>query len=122
MFDNIGNKIKTLALVTSILTIIACVFVAIYMAIEEQYWYAAGFAILGPLSAWISSFVLYGFGQLIENSDKIANNTEEILREMADNSPVKSTVEITEQVETKPVVKEATIEALDDLLKDISKK
>ena len=122
MFDKIGNKIKTLALVTSIITIVACVFVAIYMAIEKQYWYAAGFATLGPLFAWISSFVLYGFGQLIENSDKIANNTEDILREMANNSPVKSTVEITEQVETKPIVKEATIEALDDLLKDISEK
>ena len=122
MFDNIGNKIKTLALVTSIITIVACVFVSILMAVREQYWYAAVFVTLGPLFAWISSFLLYGFGQLIENSDKIANNTEDILREMANTSPDKPTVETNNQVETKPVVKEATIEALDDLLKDISKK
>ena len=28
-------------------------------------------AILGALSSWVSSFVLYGFGQLIENTDKL---------------------------------------------------
>ena len=29
-------------------------------------------AILGPIIAWIASWILYGFGQLIENSDTIA--------------------------------------------------
>lgn len=30
--------------------------------------------ILGPLGAWVSSFVLYGFGKLIDNSDIIVKS------------------------------------------------
>ncbi len=38
----------------------------------------AGFLVLivGCLVSWLSSLTLYGFGQLIENSDKIANDME----------------------------------------------
>jgi hypothetical protein len=29
--------------------------------------------VLGSLAAWISSFLLYGFGELVENSSRIAD-------------------------------------------------
>ena len=84
MFDNIGGKIKTLAKVVCWLGIIASVIVAIVMfvASKENYrtegtYVGLGIAFLigGPLISWISSFMCYGFGELIENSAIIARNT-----------------------------------------------
>lgn len=45
-------------------------------AIEKTY-RGFGFAvlILGPLASWVSSFFLYGFGELIETNCEIARNT-----------------------------------------------
>ena len=31
--------------------------------------------IVGPLAAWVSSWLLYGFGELIEKTTEIAENT-----------------------------------------------
>lgn len=73
MFSNIGSKIKILAQVMTWLGIIASVIGGlVLMAIDEDL-IPAGLitALLGPLISWLSSFVLYGFGQLIENTDKL---------------------------------------------------
>ncbi len=71
MFDNIGSKIKTLAQVVVWIGIIASVFSgSIVMTIDDEY-VLLGFAIaiIGSLVSVSSSFVLYGFGKLIENTD-----------------------------------------------------
>ncbi len=73
MFENIGRKIKTTASAACWLGIIASLFMGmIIMSLDEE---AAllGFLIMGigAFFSWISSFVLYGFGQLVENSDKL---------------------------------------------------
>ena len=73
MFDNIGAKIKKLATVTCWIEIIGSVLTAIIMLAEdEDLFIEVGLPLLigGPLVAWIGAFFLYGFGQLIENSDK----------------------------------------------------
>lgn len=84
MFDNIGGKIKTLAKVVCWLGIIGSVITAIVMFVAsgESYktegaYVGLGIAFLigGPLVSWISSFMCYGFGELIENSGIIARNT-----------------------------------------------
>ncbi len=74
MFENIGGKIKTLAKVLMWIGIIGFVIYGIVMISEEQV--LLGFLIIaiGGLSSWVSSFVLYGFGQLVENSDKLVCN------------------------------------------------
>ena len=66
MFDNIGGKIKTLALVITIIWMVAsCIFGFALLCSGAVLGgiLAAG---LGCLSAWIGSFLLYGFGELIE--------------------------------------------------------
>lgn len=77
MFDNIGEKIKTLAKVVCWVGIIASVvmgFVAVASTNDET----AGFfslvliAGLGSLGSWVGSFVLYGFGELVSNSAIVA--------------------------------------------------
>lgn len=69
MFDNIGRKIRMLAKVLMWIGIIAFAIYGIVMFTEEKV--LAGFLIIviGALYSWVSSFVLYGFGQLVENSD-----------------------------------------------------
>ncbi len=80
MFDNIGKKIKTLAKTICYIGIAACIIAAIAIfAIASDMMYGAetlmgiGFAVLivGPLVFWIGSFSLYGFGELIDNSQEI---------------------------------------------------
>lgn len=84
MFDNIGGKIKALAKVFCWIEIILSVIIAIIMFVsvedvpysQEGLYKGLGcvFLIIGPLLSWISSFVLYGFGELIETNCEIARN------------------------------------------------
>ena len=77
MFDNIGAKIKTLAQVVCWTGIAASVIWGISLI-------AAGAAtrnggavvlsgllviVLGALASWVGSFLTYGFGEMVENSD-----------------------------------------------------
>ena len=73
MFGNIGGKIKSLAQVITWLGIIGSVIWGfVLMATDEDLIFAGlMIALLGSLISWVSSFVLYGFGQLIENTDKL---------------------------------------------------
>ena len=73
MFDNIGGKIKTLAKVGCWIGIIAFIITGIVlMAIDEDLILDGILtAVVGSLLSWVSSFVLYGFGQLVENSDTL---------------------------------------------------
>ena len=75
MFDNIGGKIKTLAQVICWIGI-ACSVVFGIAVVANEYTRLLGIAIivLGPLLSWVSSFLLYGFGQLIENTDMLVGN------------------------------------------------
>lgn len=85
MFENIGGKIKTLAKVLCWVGIIVSIILAIIMFIsagdasysEEGLYRGLGFGFLlvAPLLSWISSFLLYGFGELIETNCEIARNT-----------------------------------------------
>ena len=76
MFNNIGNKIKTYAEVVSwigiiVSIIIGVIFIISGIASETVVPIIVGIlaASIGCLFCWISAFVLYGFGQLVENSD-----------------------------------------------------
>ena len=72
MFDNIGSKIKTVAATIAWLGIIGSVIIGIVM-IAESLLVGLLVIIVGSLSSWVSSFTLYGFGQLIENTDIISS-------------------------------------------------
>ena len=74
MYDNIGGKIKGLAKVSFILAAIAEVITGIALMATSEYLVGYGLLVMvvGPIVAWISSWLLYGFGQLIENSDIVA--------------------------------------------------
>ena len=86
MFDNIGKKIKTLAATIALVGIIVSIITGvIILGIGADMGFGVGgeglvglgimIIIIGSLISWVSSFVLYGFGELIEKTTEIAQNT-----------------------------------------------
>lgn len=74
MYDNVGGKIKGIAQLVTWLGIIASVIgFMILVGNEDTIGLAFAVLIVGCIGAWLSSLVLYGFGQLIENSDIIVS-------------------------------------------------
>ena len=72
MFENIGGKIKGLAKVVCWIGIILSVITGILaIAAQGSAGFIPGIAIIivGALGSWVGSFVLYGFGEMVENSD-----------------------------------------------------
>lgn len=79
MFDNIGNKIMVLAKVVCWIGIIASIVagVAAIVAAHGYLEYIIGGVLLmiaGCILSWVSAFVLYGFGKLVDNSEIMVNH------------------------------------------------
>lgn len=74
MFNNIGGRIKSLAKAICWIGIIGCVVTGIVLMIIDDDYVLIGIliAVFGSAASWIGTFFMYGFGQLIENSDIIA--------------------------------------------------
>ena len=72
MFDNIGSKIKGLAIASTVIGIFASLVIG-GLLIESI---GILVIILGCIFSWIASLTLYGFGHLIEKVDIIANAQE----------------------------------------------
>jgi hypothetical protein len=82
MFDNIGGKIKTLAMTLTGLGITLSI-VAGVISLSDGSIEGLFIMIFGSLLSWLGSFLLYGFGQLVENSDRMVELLEEIAPEPA---------------------------------------
>ena len=95
MFKNIGKKIKTLAVVIFAIEMCVVIFSGI-AAIGGSFAIpgtrstaaiggiaaAAGIWGIGFLTSWISSFFLYGFGELIDKTAENAENTKKLIELM----------------------------------------
>ena len=86
MFNNIGNKIKTLAKVICWFGIVLSTLLGLYYSnVLATKNFLGGiilffvYSIIGSLLSWIGSFILYGFGELIANTKSILNNQDDIL-------------------------------------------
>ena len=76
MFDNVGTQIKSVARSVTWLGIIASVIgFMVFIGNEDTIGLAFAVLIVGCIGSWLSSLTLYGFGQLVENSDIIAGRT-----------------------------------------------
>ena len=78
MFDNVGGKIKSLAKTIFIIETIIFIIGGLVMLSDggdTAMIYGVITIIVGPLTAWVSSWLLYGFGELIEKACEIAENT-----------------------------------------------
>ncbi|MBR2883429.1 MAG: hypothetical protein IKB93_01435 [Clostridia bacterium] len=82
MYSNIGKKIQKLAMVCAILGMIGSVSIGGSLISSadnsilgtNEFLIVIGIIVivLGSILSWVLSFVLYGFGRLVENSDIIA--------------------------------------------------
>lgn len=79
MFENIGSKIKALASVACAVGIAVSIIGGIIVMCTVEELIGIGFVVMigGSLLSWLSSFVLYGFGELVENSAIVARKTEQ---------------------------------------------
>lgn len=77
MFNNIGSKIKSLAVLVSVGGMISSILTGfiLLLALDEMgALIGIVIAIVGSALSWIGSFFTYGFGELIENSSIIAKS------------------------------------------------
>ena len=80
MYDNIGEKIKGLAKATAIVEAIAAIIVGIVLWGKTEEGWCALILFCGPIVAWVSSWVLYGFGEIIDKLYDIEHNTKLIMK------------------------------------------
>lgn len=71
MFENVGSKIKGVAQAGFLLEAIGAVIAGISLMAADEDLIWAGVLVLafGPIAALVVSWFIYGYGQLIENSD-----------------------------------------------------
>ena len=108
MFDNIGEKIKGVAVAETVIGFAASLGGCIYLMSLGGLYILVGFCvlILGCLLSWIGSFLTYGIGHLISNTDRIIENQEKQLKkdceyEAAPTSSDDGAAQIGEQAQTK---------------------
>ena len=89
MFDNVGYKLKMVAKVTCWIGIIASCISGIVLLLQGNILIGLLSAGAGSLSFWLMSLGLYAFGELVENSDILANIAakHDIEREAEKNKP-----------------------------------
>lgn len=70
MFNNPGNKLKVLAIVLTVILMLGSIIGGILIISNEGRDSWMGWPVLlgGTLFAWVSGLMMYGFGELIENS------------------------------------------------------
>ncbi|MBQ8196821.1 MAG: hypothetical protein IJZ73_02030 [Clostridia bacterium] len=77
MFDNIGEKIKHLAIASTIIGCILSLAGSIYYGVVyDEVFVPMAILIVGCLISWVSSFVLYGFGELIIQTTNISKGNQ----------------------------------------------
>ena len=110
MYNNIGKKIKILAQVVFLIEAIVSVIAGLVIWVESEslsLW-SVVFLFVGPLVAYISSWILYGYGEIIVKLFEIERNTHkeqsetDHATEKSERNPAENTIqEKEEQVEQK---------------------
>lgn len=76
MFDDIGKKIKSLVKTIFAIEVILFALLIMVFGLNPLSFFIT---LAGVLLAWISSFVMYGFGELIDNSQKQSIQNDKII-------------------------------------------
>ena len=96
LYENIGGKIKKLAAWTFIIEAIGAIITGIALAIDQGVGGYLVISFVGPIVAFVGSWLLYGFGELIEATCENRDITNEILQcvatESDENEPAPVTV------------------------------
>ena len=83
MYDNIGKKIKVLTKILTGSAIVLSFATCFILALNSSGGDTAKYLIAAPIIAvviWVSSFFMYGFGELIDKTCDIERNTRKSVR------------------------------------------
>lgn len=77
LYGNIGGKIKYLAFFTALLGALGSFVSGVMLMTTDSYFIGYGvlLIIVGPIVAWVSSWILYGFGEIITSLQSIDGST-----------------------------------------------
>lgn len=93
LYTDIGKKIKKWAKWIFYIEAIAAAISALVMLFTAENGWEIPVALLmlvaGPLIAWVSSWILYAFGELVEKTSANEQNTRNILKLMLENNAQK---------------------------------
>lgn len=81
MFNNVGKILKTLSVVVFWLGSFVSMFWGLYVGLDESRFLGLLIIFGGPLFSWLLALEMYGFGQLIENTDKLVAQRSEATSE-----------------------------------------
>ena len=87
LYENIGSKIKTLAIAFFIVQAIGAIVTGIILLIDggfEYNWWAIFIILLGPVVAFVDSWLLYGFGEIIDQLTYISDKSSLIYQSQND--------------------------------------
>ncbi len=92
LYSNIGEKIKRLAKFIFIVEAILFIIAGILLLSADEDLALHGLLTLsfGPIIAWVSSWILYAFGELVEKTVKNEDNTRNILKLLKEKSTTKN--------------------------------
>lgn len=80
MFDRIGEKIKTVAKVIFWLGVAVGFIVAYFIGEAGNNYVGIFIFLVGILISWLGTYLLYGFGELVDNSSKILDRLDRLAR------------------------------------------
>ncbi|MBQ4648006.1 MAG: hypothetical protein IJB76_02460 [Clostridia bacterium] len=77
MYDNIGGKIKGLAKIIFVVEAIVAIITGSVIMDSDNDLFLVGLLVMvmGGIVAWVSTWLLYGFGELIDKTSAIERNT-----------------------------------------------
>ena len=81
MFENVSQKIKMLAMISTIIGIIFSAILGITLLMQDYLLGGLIAFIIGSICSWISSFITYAIGQTLENTEKLLYYTDSLLSE-----------------------------------------
>ncbi len=81
MYENVGEKIKSLAITIAVIEFLLTAIPGIILMATDESMILTGLIVIivGFIVAWLSSLLLYGFGELIELTASNERNTRSIL-------------------------------------------
>ena len=116
MFNNIGSKIMGMASFFTWCGIIISV-ISGCAVIGDSTMLGLIIITVGCLISWVSSLVLYGFGQLIENTERMLNSTNSYTNDVSASSHDISNenIKTLEKIKTEGLLSDEELQTLNSL-------
>lgn len=92
LYDNIGRRIKAWAKWIFLAEAISVIIAGLFLIIYDEFLKGLLILLLGPIIVYVSTWLLYGFGELIEKTSENEYNTRKIAKLLSDQSESSNSV------------------------------